>query len=115
MGVNRVHQLKAGILFALAHPTRIAILEILRKGELSVGQIAERLALEQANCSQHLSILRAKGVVVRRKSANHSYYVIGDGSVVRLLDEINDYTLRQLSDTVATFRGIDPAAREVKR
>jgi DNA-binding transcriptional ArsR family regulator len=113
--VNRVHHLKSQILFALAHPTRIAILEVLREGEMPAGEISERLGLEQANCSQHLSILRAKEIVARRRSANRTYYAIGDAGVVRLLDALNAFIRSQVSHTVATLSGIDPVVRKAKR
>jgi DNA-binding transcriptional ArsR family regulator len=114
MDLNSVHQLKSQILFALAHPTRIAILEALREGEMSVGDRSDRLGLEQANCSQHLSILRAKEIVRRRRSANLSYYAIGDAGTARLLDEINVFIRRQVPHTVATLGGIDSLARKTK-
>ncbi|HSW51566.1 MAG TPA: helix-turn-helix domain-containing protein [Bryobacteraceae bacterium] len=44
----------------LAYPTRIAILELLRDGELSAGAMQERLGIEQANLSQHLTVLRSR-------------------------------------------------------
>ena len=53
---DTLRQFKASIFQALAHPTRIAIIEVLRDGELSAGTIIERLAIEQANASQHLAI-----------------------------------------------------------
>lgn len=71
---DSLRRLKAEILQALAHPTRIAIVEELRRGELSVGQIMERLGLEQANASQHLAVLRSRNIVVRRKEGNQVFY-----------------------------------------
>ena len=65
-----LRQFKAGIFQALAHPTRIAIVETLREGELSAGAIIEKLALEQANVSQHLAVLRTRHIVVSRKEGN---------------------------------------------
>jgi ArsR family transcriptional regulator len=55
--------LKADIFQALAHPTCIAILESLGEGEISAGALIEKLGMEQANVSQHLSVLRAKQLV----------------------------------------------------
>ncbi|HNY40649.1 MAG TPA: metalloregulator ArsR/SmtB family transcription factor, partial [Bryobacteraceae bacterium] len=52
--------MKAEILQALAHPTRIAIVEELRKGETSAGALISQLGLDQANASQHLALLRAR-------------------------------------------------------
>ncbi|MEO6906772.1 MAG: metalloregulator ArsR/SmtB family transcription factor, partial [Abditibacteriaceae bacterium] len=53
---DALRQFKADIFQALAHPTRIAIIEVLRDGELSAGAIIEKLGLEQANASQHLAV-----------------------------------------------------------
>ena len=68
---DALRQFKANIFQALSHPTRIAIVEQLRDGELAAGEIIERLGLEQANASQHFAVLRAKNIVTtpqRRQS-----------------------------------------------
>jgi len=57
---DSLRRFKAEIFQALAHPTRIAIVEALRNGELPAGRLIDQLELEQANASQHLSVLRAK-------------------------------------------------------
>ena len=67
---DSLRQFKADIFQALAHPTRIAILEFLGDGELSAGALIEKLGMEQANVSQHLAVLRSKQLVVNRKVGN---------------------------------------------
>ena len=63
-----LRRFKAGIFHALAHPTRIAIVELLRdEGEVPVSRIYEQLGLEQANASQHLAVLRSKQIVSGKK------------------------------------------------
>ena len=58
---DSLRQFKADIFQALAHPTRIAILELLGAGELSSGALIEKLGIElESNLSQHLAVLRAK-------------------------------------------------------
>ena len=54
---DSLRRLKAEIFHALAHPTRIAIVEALRNGETAAGNLIDQLQLEQANASQHLSVL----------------------------------------------------------
>ena len=68
-----LRQFKATVFQALAHPTRIAIVEVLRDGEMPAGAIIEKLGLEQANTSQHLSVLRARNIVVSRKEGNQVF------------------------------------------
>jgi DNA-binding transcriptional ArsR family regulator len=68
---------KASVFQALAHPTRIAIIEVLRSGELSTRVIQERLGIEQANLSQHLAILRSRQLVLNRKDGNRRFSSLG--------------------------------------
>src|SRR6266478_8298265 len=84
--LDTLRQFKANIFQALAHPTRIAMIEVLRDGELPAGAIIERLGLEQANASQHLSILRAKQIVSSRKEGNQVFYSVRDPLLIEVLD-----------------------------
>ena len=98
---DALRQFKSEIFQALAHPTRIAIVETLRDGALSAGQLIEKLGLEQANASQHLAILRAKHVVVNRKVANQVFYSLRDPALIKVLDILRRYFYSQLSSTVS--------------
>jgi DNA-binding transcriptional ArsR family regulator len=96
---DSLRQFKTEIFQALAHPTRIAIVETLRDGEMSAGQLIEKLALEQANASQHLSILRSKQIVVNRKAGNQVFYSLRDQALIEVLDILRRYFYSQLSHT----------------
>ena len=82
---DSLRRFKADVFQALAHPTRIAILELLSGGELSAGVLIERLAMEQANVSQHLAILRAKHLVLNRKAGNQVFYSVRDPIILEIL------------------------------
>ena len=69
----RVRQLKAEIFQALANPTRIAIVQASRNGEMPAGSLIDQLELQQANASQHPAVLRAKRIVVKRKVGNRCF------------------------------------------
>lgn len=97
---DALRQFKSEIFQALANPTRIAIVELLRDGEMSAGKLIERLGIEQANASQHLSILRTKLIVVNRKVGNQVFYSIRDPSLIEVLDILRRYFHSQLSKTV---------------
>ena len=98
---DALRQFKAQVFQALAHPTRIAILEALRDGELPAGQLMTRLQVEQANLSQHLAVLRAKQVVVNRKAGNQVYYAVRDPVIVQMLDLLRQYFYSHMSETLA--------------
>jgi ArsR family transcriptional regulator len=103
---NELRRFKAEIFQALAHPTRIAIVEMLRDGEMSAGQLIERLQLEQANASQHLAVLRAKQIVVNRKEGNQVFYSIRDKALIDMLDILKRYFYGQLSQTMSMLKEI---------
>jgi DNA-binding transcriptional ArsR family regulator len=64
----------AGVFKALADPTRRQILQDLKDGELSAGEISSRFAITAQSISRHLSILRGAGLVKERREANRIYY-----------------------------------------
>jgi DNA-binding transcriptional ArsR family regulator len=95
-----LRRFKAEIFHALAHPTRIAILELLRDGELAAGTIIERLGKEQANVSQHLAVLRSKLIVVNRKAGNQVFYSVRDPLIIKVLDLMRKYFHKHLSEVL---------------
>lgn len=78
---NASHALKA-----MAHPLRLKILCILGGvGEVSVQEIVEQVGTSQSNISQHLSILREKGILASRKDANKVFYRVADPKILQLV------------------------------
>jgi ArsR family transcriptional regulator len=71
---------------AMANPLRLKILCILGEvGEVSVHDIVEQVGTSQSNISQHLSLLREKGILASRKDANKVYYRIADPRILQLI------------------------------
>jgi DNA-binding transcriptional ArsR family regulator len=110
---DTLRQFKASIFQALAHPTRIAIIEILRDGELSAGSIIERLAIEQANASQHLSILRARQIVSSRKEGNQVFYSVRDPLLIEVLDVMRRYFQAHVEEAMSMLKQIDLLDKDV--
>ena len=75
----------ARALKAMAHPLRLKILCILGDREVSVQDIVDCVGTSQSNISQHLAILREKGVLRTRKAANRVYYRVGDQRTLNLI------------------------------
>jgi ArsR family transcriptional regulator len=74
---------------AMAHPLRLKILCILGGAkETSVQDLVDMVGTSQSNISQHLSILRDKGILESRKDANKVYYRIGDERILRLMESV---------------------------
>jgi ArsR family transcriptional regulator len=104
---DSLRRFKADIFQALAHPTRIAIIELLQNGELSAGELMERLGMEQANVSQHLSVLRAKMIVANRKSGNQVFYSVRDPIITEVLALMRRYFQRHLKETQGLLKEMD--------
>lgn len=104
---DTLRRFKAEFFQALAHPTRIAILELLRDGELAAGSIIERLGMEQANVSQHLAVLRAKQIVVNRKAGNQVFYSVRDPLIIQVLDLMRTYFHKHLSEVLTILEEVE--------
>ena len=71
---------------AMSHPLRLKILCVLGNREVSVQDIVENVGTSQSNISQHLAILRDKGILKSRKDANRVYYKVGDDRTLKLIE-----------------------------
>ena len=75
---------------AMSHPLRLKILCTLGDQEVSVQDIVDAVGTSQSNISQHLAILRDKGILASRKDANKVYYRVGDTRTLRLISMMQD-------------------------
>ncbi len=75
---------------AMSHPLRLKILCTLGDNEISVQEIVENVGTSQSNISQHLAVLRDKGILASRKDANRVYYRVGDARTLRLIGMMQD-------------------------
>ncbi|WP_027718391.1 ArsR/SmtB family transcription factor [Desulfovirgula thermocuniculi] len=103
---KHIPRLKADILKALAHPTRVSILECLRQGERCVCEIIEELDMEQSNISQHLAILKKMDIVDSRKEGLRVNYWVKYPEVFQILDLLDNVLIAQVQDTMSTLKGL---------
>lgn len=85
-GQPPVYALKADFFRTLGHPARVRLLQTLREGEQSVGQLQAALDLDSGGTSQHLAALRKQGIVTSRKEGTSVYYRVKDERVLELLE-----------------------------
>jgi ArsR family transcriptional regulator len=101
---DALRRFKAEVFQALAHPTRIHVVECLRNGPLSVSAILERIGVEPANMSQHLAVLRAKQLVIARKEGNQVFYALRDPLLIDVLDTMRRYFQAHLQEALAMLK-----------
>ena len=80
----------AQIFKALAHPTRLHIIELIKERQPCVKVMEETLGLAQPNISQHLSLLRNLGVVRAQRDGNQVCYQISDEKIVKMFDVLSN-------------------------
>lgn len=112
---DSLRRFKADIFQALAHPTRIAIIELLEGGELAAGELIEKLGMEQANVSQHLAVLRTKQLVVNRKAGNQVFYSVRDPLILKVLALMRRYFQKHLKEALEMLEEMDRASAETRQ
>ena len=80
----------------IGEPMRIRLLDRLREGEATVGELSEAVAASPQNVSKHLGVLADVGIVGRRKQGNHVYYRVVDEGVFALCEEVCGSVQQQL-------------------
>lgn len=102
--LQSLRQFKAEIFQAMGHPTRIALLEYLCHGEMTVGRLCEKVEIEQANASQHLAVLRSKHLVETRKEGNQIYYRLRSPLVADMLLLMRQYFFDHMNEAMEMLR-----------
>lgn len=97
-GFDRQAAEAASLLRALAHEHRLLVLcHLAGSGELSAGELVDRIGASQSALSQHLAKLREQGLVVTRKEAQNVFYRVGDPRAERVLSVLQDIFCSELS------------------
>ena len=100
-------QFKAEFFKALAHPMRIRILELLRGGPLSVGQLQDAVGAPASSISQQLAVLRGRNIVATERRGTSVIYRVRDADLFELLDVARRIFNSHLADTVELLRLVD--------
>ncbi len=107
-------KLQAKLFRGLADLSRLGVLEALRDGPLTAGEIVARTKLSQPNASMHLKCLGECGLVTREREGRFVRYEIADKRVVKLLDQTEELLL-QIGPLIAACPRYRQAGREVRR
>ena len=103
---HKLYELHAQMCQVFTSPKRLEILNLLKDKELSVGGIAKLVKIRQANLSQHLSILREKGIVKTRREGTAIYYSLANPKISKAFDIIREMLLERLAQTERLSRDI---------
>jgi ArsR family transcriptional regulator len=104
-------EIKADLFKALAHPGRVRVLEVLRGGEHTVGELIPLVGLEPSHLSQQLGVLRRAGVVNATRTGSSVIYSIADDAIVELLDAARRFLITSLTANQELLAGLRHGAR----
>jgi len=95
---RELYRLHASICKGLADPKRLLVITALRDGEKTVSELCEELDLPQANLSQHLAILREKGLVRVRRDGQYSHYSLSSPKTLQAVDLLREVMVEQFGE-----------------
>ncbi|MCK4720535.1 winged helix-turn-helix transcriptional regulator [bacterium] len=99
-----IFEARAGIIKALAHPTRLFIVDELSRGEKCVCELTEMIGADVSTVSKHLSILKGAGMVTDRKQGLNVFYELKTPCVLNFLDCIQAVMENNMQDQASLFR-----------
>lgn len=101
------YKIQADFIRALAHPMRLQIIELLKKGEQNVGSIVKALGIQQSSLSRHLTILKDSGILKARQQGLLIYYDIEDYDIFKVLKPVRVLLCKRLKKTEGALRSLE--------
>ncbi|MFQ6673840.1 MAG: ArsR/SmtB family transcription factor [Fidelibacterota bacterium] len=95
---KRLYEMHASVCAALGNGKRIQIIDLLRDGEKTAGALTREMNIPKANLSQHLQIMKSKGIVLSRREGVSIYYRIANPKIVSACQLMRDVLMEQLDD-----------------
>jgi len=103
MDIYELYELHCEVCKVVHHPVRLAVLHALGEGEKAVAELLERTDVSKANLSQHMKVLKNKGLVSARREGQNVYYSLKYPKILRALDTMHDVLLEMLADQGAIY------------
>jgi DNA-binding transcriptional ArsR family regulator len=98
---DRIYHYHAEMCKVFSHPKRLELINTLRDGEMSVGELSEKLKIAPANLSQHLAMMRERKILVTRKEGNIVFYRIGNPRLLQVFDMLREMLFEQFRNDAA--------------
>ena len=94
--MKELYKTHAEMCKVFSNPTRLEILNLLRDKDMSVTELIEKTKLSQANISQHLSIMKSKGIVISNRNGKNIYYKLTNPKIIKAFDIIREVLSERL-------------------
>ncbi len=93
---DQIYHYHAEMCKVLSHPKRLELINLLRDGEMNVGELCRELSLSPGNLSQHLAMMRERRILDSRKEANMVYYRIANPRLLEAFDLLREILFEQI-------------------
>ena len=100
----RYYELHAEVCKTFGHPKRLLVIDTLRGKELAVTEISEKTGIDISNLSQHLHILRDKGLISPRRDGTQIFYKLSHPNILKAYDLISEVLSQSVSDSLSILR-----------
>lgn len=104
--VKQIYELHADMCKVFTSSVRVEIIEILQDGKKSVSELVELTGLSQSNISQHLQIMKEKGVLTPEKKGNHVFYSLSNPKIAEAFRIMREILLSKMADSEKLYKAI---------
>lgn len=96
--MEEIYELQADVCKIFANAKRLEIISILKDGETSANELIEKTGLSKANLSQHMSVLKAKGVIFTRREGVNVHYRIANPKIIQACNLMREVLTEQIQE-----------------
>ncbi|TSA48208.1 MAG: ArsR family transcriptional regulator [Deltaproteobacteria bacterium] len=96
--MEEIYELQADVCKIFSNAKRLEIINILKDGETSANELIERTGLSKANLSQHMAILKARGVILTRREGVNMYYRIANPKIIQACNLMREVLTEQIQE-----------------
>lgn len=96
--MKQLYELHADVCKIFSNAKRLEILSMLKDREMSAGELSEQIGINKANLSQHMTVLKAKGVVLSRREGVNIYYRIANPKIIQACNLMREVLMEQLQE-----------------
>ncbi|HLC29566.1 MAG TPA: metalloregulator ArsR/SmtB family transcription factor [Dehalococcoidia bacterium] len=101
---DQVYAYHAEMCQVFSHAKRLELIDMLRGGEMSVGDLSRRMGMALANLSQHLAMMRERRILLSRKEGNLVYYRIANPKLLQAFDMLREILFEQIRQDAALIQ-----------
>lgn len=110
-----IQQINAEFFRILGHPARVRVLELLKDGEMTVGDLQAELGIDSSGTSQHLGAMRRQGILEARKEGTSVYYSVRDPRIFQMLESARQVIGSHLEEANAVLGELGDSATKPRR